>query len=58
MQYTTQYHITLNHVTLINPIICLPTFPMPKAPRLAGLIGQPGVLSRRELRRAVRDMVG
>lgn len=52
---------TRHEFTLINPIFNLPNFTLPKSPRHAArdaVVQQPGVLSRRELQRLVRDMLG
>ncbi|MGB7656635.1 MAG: hypothetical protein WBL74_14270 [Novosphingobium sp.] len=55
------HYSTRHEFTLINPIFNLPNFTMPKSLRHAArdaVVQQPGVLSRRELQRLVRDMVG
>lgn len=55
-------HYNTRHLfTLINPIFNLPKFTMPNSFGHAArdaVVQQPGVLSRRELQRLVRDMVG
>lgn len=55
------YFNTKHEFNLINPVFNLPNFTMPKSPRHAArdaVVQQPGVLSRGELQRLVRDMVG
>lgn len=55
------YYNTRHEFTLINPNFTMPNFTMPKSLRHAArdaVVQQPGVLTRRELQRLVRDMVG